>query len=159
VEEKEEKYILCLDLSLSNSGVSVLGADGHPECVYSISTNSKDERNKRLKLIGDELKKTIEKYSISEVAMEMGFSRYRKSTEILYNVQGVARYILSEYPMFSYASSSVKKTVAGRGNSSKKEVQDAILKRYPTVRLDDFDQSDSLAVGVTHLIEKGTLKK
>lgn len=154
----EKEYILALDLSLSNSGASVLNYDGLPEYICSIPTSSKMERGKRLKFIGDELEKIIEKYVITEVAIEQGFSRYNKSTQAIYQTQGVALYVLNEYPVFFYASSSVKKKISNKGNASKKSVQEAVLKRYPDLEFEDFDQSDSVAVGIVHLIEKGVLK-
>lgn len=158
MKKKENYKLLALDLSLSNSGVAVFGSDGYPECVYSISTNSSEKRGKRLKFIGDELQRIIEEYPILEVAIEKGFSRYNRSTQALYNVMGVALYILHDLPVFFYASSSIKKKIANKGNASKKSVQEAVLKRYPDLKFEDFDQSDSVAVGIVHLIEKGILK-
>lgn len=153
----KNEYILALDLSLSNSGVTVFNSDGLPECITSISTDSRSERGKRLKFIGDELQKIIDKYPIKEVAIEKGFSRYNKSTAALYQVQGVALYVLNDYPAFFYPSSSIKKLIAGKGNASKQSVQEAVLKRYPDIEFDDLDQSDSVAVGIFYLIEKGIL--
>ena len=155
---KNNYKLLSLDLSLSNSGVSVFNSDGYPEYITSISTDSKMDRNKRLKFFGDELNKIMERYSISEVSIEKGFSRYNKSTQAIYQIQGVALYILNSLPIYFYESSSVKKIITDRGNSGKQEVQENILKRYPNIKFDDLDQSDSVAVGIVHLIKKGILK-
>lgn len=152
-----ENYTLALDLSLSNSGVSVFNSDGYPEYIFSISTDSRAERGKRLRFIGDELQRITEEYDIVEVAIEKGFSRYNKSTQALYSVIGVALYILYEFPIFFYPSSTIKKQIAGKGNASKQSVQKEILRRYPDVEFEDLDQSDSVAVGVVHFMKKGIL--
>jgi Holliday junction resolvasome RuvABC endonuclease subunit len=48
--------------------------------------------------------------------------------------------------------------VGGKGNMTKEEIYYAIKEKYPKVRLQNYDESDAFAVGLTYLIKKGTIK-
>ncbi len=157
--QNEEKVLMAVDLSLSNTGVAIFSLDGKPIKVISISTDSKKERGERLKEIADGIIEIKQGYNLEEIVIEQGFSRYALSTQALYNVQGVILYLLCEYPHFFYAPSTIKKVITGKGNASKAKVQEIVSEIFPDLKIEDNDQSDAVAAGIAHLIEKGVLRR
>lgn len=149
MEEKEE-YILCLDLSLSCTGVAILDKDQKVIFTDIIPTDSKDGYPYRLKIIADKIKYLATRYPPSVVVIERGFSRYHLSSEALWRVQGVAMLMLWEYKQILYSPSTVKKCLTGRGNSSKDEVKEAVLKIYPSLKIETNDISDAIGLGITY---------
>ena len=154
----DEKVILGVDLSLSNTGVAIFSVNGKPLKVMSISTNSKQERSERLREIGQAIIEIKNNYNLLEVAIEQGFYRYATSTQTLYQVQGILLYLLYDIPCHFYAPSTIKKVVTGKGNASKAKVREIVSEIFPDLQFEDSDQSDAVAVVIAHLIKKGTIR-
>jgi crossover junction endodeoxyribonuclease RuvC len=158
MENIGEKYIWAFDLSLSCSGVTIFSEDAKVEKIFSVETKTEKTHQAKLKLIANRLLELKEKYEPKEIVIEQGFSRFNASTQAIFKVVGLCQYLFCEIPQYFYQPTLVKKTVGGKGNLKKEEVQEAVLKRYPEFIFRNMDESDSLALGITHFIHTGVLK-
>lgn len=70
---------------------------------------------------------------------------------MIFEVRGVARYLISGRDEFFYAPQSVKKEICGTAKGkSKRDVREEVSKLYPNIEINNDDESDSLAVGITY---------
>jgi len=163
--DKDYQYFIALDCSLTCTGVAVfrgkiVDADVRDDYsnmelfkVMSIETKNAEDSSRSGKLVYiakqfDDFKK---EYNPIGIAYEGSFSRYIKSTAALYQVQGIMLLAFFGIPMFEYAPSSVKKTIAGKGNSKKDIVQNKIMEIYPKMEFNNLDETDAVAVGIHHI--------
>ena len=146
--------VLSLDLSLTNTGGCIFTEEGEPIYVFSVPSSSRFEQWKRLKIIGSYLENLKKSYAIDTVVFEDVFSRFNLSTKSLYKLQGVASYIFADCEQLFYAPSSIKKVVAGSGRAEKKEVEEAVLRKYPGLMLANLDESDAVSVGMCYFKKK-----
>jgi Holliday junction resolvasome RuvABC endonuclease subunit len=158
-----QKYIYGLDLSMSCTGVVVFDENATPIFVGSVQTKDKDSHGVRLKKIADYLLELKEKYPPSKVILERGFSRFNTSTQVTYRTHGVANYLFYDCEQIYYPPKKVKAAILS-GDSSKKDIQDAIKIKYPNVQFSEIklkkgkgkeenkDESDAFAVGLTYFI-------
>ena len=151
------EYILSFDLSLSNTGVSIFLDDGQHIDSLSIATNSKDETRVRLHQIAEKFIQLKQKYNPKTIVLEQGFTRFNTSTQQLYRVHGICNYIFWDCNQIYYPSTTIKKTICGKGNVKKNEVE-TVLKNKFDVSFDDFDQSDSFAIALTYFYKEGILE-
>lgn len=151
-------YILALDLSLSCTGCAIFSQDGILQKLISIETDSKSETKIRLKKIADEFIKIKKEYNPKIILIEQGFYRFNISTEQIFRVHGIANYIFWKSKQIYYHSTTIRKIVVGKGNIKKDEVRDFILKQYPNIIFKNYDESDSMAVGLCYFIDEGILK-
>jgi Holliday junction resolvasome RuvABC endonuclease subunit len=145
-------YLYGLDLSMENTGVTIFDLETmQPIHISSIPTNKKHSHGKRLYIIGQELIKLKDKYTPSVIAIERGFSRFNTSTQVIYRVHGLVNYLFYDVEQIYYPPKKVKEVII-RGDATKKLVRQAIENKYPDVKFDDEDQSDSFAIALTYLI-------
>jgi Holliday junction resolvasome RuvABC endonuclease subunit len=138
---------------MENTGVTIFNLETkQPLHILSIPTNKKHTHGKRLYIIGQELIKLKDKYPPSIIAIERGFSRFNTSTQVIYRVHGLVNYLFYDVEQIYYPPKKVKEAII-RGDATKKLVRHAIESKYPDVKFDDEDQSDSFAIGITYLIE------
>ena len=156
---ENDKYIMALDLSLSNTGIAIFNKKQEIISIDNIITNPKDDYPIRLKTIFDEIKKFEKKYSLSTIVFERSFSRFHKSTQSLFRVQGVAMLALYKYSQFFYSPSEIKSCLTGKGNASKQSVLNSVQKIYPKIEIDNTDQSDAIATGVTYFRKEKFLEE
>jgi crossover junction endodeoxyribonuclease RuvC len=150
-------YIYGLDLSLSNSGIAIFSNDAHLVALLSIDTHSEKEHGKKLKLIGKQIIKLKKKYPPEKIVFERGFSRFAASTEAIFKVVGLCQYLFCDIEQIFYSPMTVKKIVAGKGNMKKDEVYRSVSKYFPETLIEDFDQSDALAVGLCYFISNNII--
>ena len=150
-------YIYGLDLSLSNTGVTIFDGET-PVFVGSIPTNPKDEHGKRLKEIYSFLSLLKDKYPPSVVCIERGFTRFNKATQALYKVVGCVNLLFCDIEQIYYSPNEVKATLAN-GKATKEEVASAVEKLFPNCKFRNNDESDSFAIAITHLIKTGVIKE
>jgi len=155
MSEVNKKYVVALDLSLSNSGVCIFDENGIPVDVFSIPTNTKHSHGERLKTIADSLTNVKEKYNITAIVLEKGFSLHNLSTQAIFKVTGIANYIFWEYEQIYYAPSSVKKIVSGNGKTDKIGIRKIVENKFPYLKIENEDQSDAVSVGMAYFIDKG----
>lgn len=150
-------YVYGLDLSLSNTGVSIFNNDGSYVKSESIDTKSGKNHQEKLKIIGESFLRLRSKYEPSVIVIEQGFSRFNIATQCLFKVHGVTQYIFNDIEQIYYAATAIKKELTGKGNAKKDIVREYILKEYPDVEFDDLDQSDSFAIAITYFRRNGVL--
>lgn len=155
LEEKDKKYVLSLDLSLSRTGGCIFDEFEKPVCVFSIPTSDKLTTGERLKIIADTLFEKKNSYNFVAVVLEAGFSRFSISTQQLYRVQGIANYVFYDIEQVYYAPSSIKKIVGGSGKTEKKEIRRIVEKKYSYLDISNEDESDAVSIGMAYFIKKG----
>jgi Holliday junction resolvasome RuvABC endonuclease subunit len=153
-----KKYVYALDLSQNSSGVCIFTNDGEFVKVFTIDTNSEKETKLKLKIIGNEFKRIAKEYPPETIIIEQGFTLYNPSTQAIFRVQGVVCFLFADFEQIYYPASTVKKVVGGKGNMTKEEVHDAILKKYPKLKFNNYDESDAYAVGLTYFLKQGIIK-
>ena len=151
--EGKHQYIYGLDLSMSDTGVTIFDGD-KPVFVGSIATNPKKTHGERLKEIYDFLSFLKDKYTPDVVCIERGFNRFNKSSEAVWKVAGIVNMLFYEVAQVYYSPNEVKATLVN-GKASKEEVANKIIEIYPEVNFKNNDESDSFAIVVTHLIKTG----
>lgn len=170
------KQILSFDLSLNSTGYSLLEFNTVTQEVTLLKEGLIKPNKKAL--IGNKL--TYINICVKEIIMdiisnkpkeielqivrEKGFSKFVKATESLNMVNGAVIMAMNYFDLY-YASeiapTSVKKQLTGNGNALKKEVAEAIKKFITKGGRDyteaEYDISDSIAVGISHLMKEGCL--
>lgn len=151
--------IFAFDLSMSCVGLTVFSNDGMPELVTSIDTKSEKEYSGKLKFIADKVLELKEKYKPEKIVIESGFSRFNTSTQVVFRVHGLINYLFWDVKeQILYAPTTIKKIVGGRGNIKKEELQEVVLNKYPDVKFNNNDESDSFAIGLCYFIKNNIIK-
>lgn len=156
--------ILCLDLSLACTGYAVMEVKrGKIEVLEVGHINNKKYASKphgfRLYQIFMTLKPLFDKYRITGVVKERGFSKGHKSTQALFKVAGVVDLIAHAkggFDVVEIAPLTVKKLIGGHGKASKEEVEAGLVKflKKP-MEFANNDESDAVGVGIAYCIQKG----
>ena len=155
--ECKHQYIYGLDLSMSDTGVTIFDGD-KPVFIGSIATNPKKTHGERLKEIYDFLSFLKDKYTPNVVCIERGFNRFNKSSEAVWKTHGIVNLLFYDKEIVYYSPTTVKATLVD-GKASKEELENKILELYPDVKFRNNDESDSFAIVLTHLYkEKGGKK-
>jgi len=150
MENKIEKYVYALDISLSNTGIAIFTPEGKfVECSSIDTTKEKDLRGKLI-IIANEYIKFIKEYTPSVVVMEQSFTRYNISTQMIFRCVGLTNYIFSSYEQISIPSTTIKKILTGKGNAKKEEVRKYVLKICPDIKFNNLDESDAVAIGIAY---------
>ena len=149
-----ETYVYALDLSLNSTGVCIFTNDGKIVEIMTIDTHKEKETKFKLKLIGDDFNKLIKTYPPEVVVIEQGFTRFNASTQAILRVHGLVNYLFCDYKQIYYPATTVKKTIGGKGNMTKEELQQIIINDNKNIEFDNFDESDAYAVGLTYFANK-----
>jgi len=158
MEKNEKKYIYALDLSLNSTGIAIFTNNGNFVECSSIDTSIEKDLRCKLVIIANKYKKFMKEYPVDKIIMEQGFTRYNLSTQMIFRCVGLTNYIFSDYEQISIPASTVKKIITGKGNATKEEVQKYILKIYPKIKFQNFDESDAVSVGVAYFRRDGIIK-
>lgn len=152
-------YVYALDLSLNSTGVCIFTNDGKIVEIMTIDTHKEKETKLKLKLIGEDLNKLIKVYPPEVVVIEQGFTRFNASTQMVFRVHGLVNYLFCDYKQIYYPATTVKKTVTGRGNATKEELQEFILSNNKKLRFENYDESDAYGVGLTYFANSDIYKE
>ncbi|GIU69807.1 MAG: hypothetical protein KatS3mg002_1043 [Candidatus Woesearchaeota archaeon] len=146
--------IIGIDLSLSNTGISYF--ENKKLCdVFSIDTKKiKKDQFCRMFYLTDKIKNYIFEKNPDIIVFESGFYRYNTSTEVLYRLQGMLFYNIKEYNFIFYSPSTIKKIITGKGNSKKEEVYRIIKNKFPEIEINNLDESDAIAIGLTFIKDR-----
>ncbi|MEG8947999.1 crossover junction endodeoxyribonuclease RuvC [Rosettibacter firmus] len=113
-----------------------------------------NEFGPRLKIIYDELYKIIKKYKPSEFALETAF--YGKNVQSALKIgyaRGVSLLVAvhNNLQIKEYSPREIKKSIVGKGSSSKEQVQ-YMIKKLCSIKKSKmkFDESDAIAVAICH---------
>jgi crossover junction endodeoxyribonuclease RuvC len=157
--------ILAMDLSLSCPAFAVLQVEnGVPSVVHlsHIKTNAKKSHGYRLFEIYNHMKDIYEQHpDLDEVVREKGFSRFPAVTQSLFKVVGISDACAYKHgfdTVHELAPTTVKKIISGSGKGSKADVAECISIYIGTnIKFKTDDESDAVAVGLSHLIKKKAL--
>lgn len=157
------QYIWALDLSLSRTGITIFEVDDDMKFVSdmwvdSVETKPKDSDGQRLKILADYLLGLKKEYNPKVLVIERGFYRFNKSTQKVYAVHGVVAYLFYDVETVYYPPATVKKAVTGNGNAKKDYLREYIIEHYNTqgtIMFANNDESDSFAVGLCYMKQKG----
>lgn len=155
---EEKKFIHALDLSLNSTGICIFSNDGIYINMITVDTKKQPETKMKLRMIGEKFAKLIKYYPVDTVVIEQGFSRFSASTQQVFKVHGIAGYLYSDFEQIYYPATVVKKTITGKGNANKEEVQTYLHRLYPHIIFPNMDVSDAFAVGITFFVKTGILK-
>ena len=152
-----KNYILCFDLSLSNTGIAVFDDSG--VCIELLSIGTEKEKTHPLKLrkIEQAMLSLKKKYNPQEIIIEESFTRFNKSTQAIFKVRGITELIFWDIPQTCYHATSVRKEVLGKGNLKKEHLRNYILENYSDITFEDYDQSDVFGLGLCHFKKIGVL--
>ena len=156
------KKILAIDPGFDRVGIAVLVEEKNlPRLIFSecFKTNKKGSRAERLLSIGKKIKKVIQKWHPTEIALETLF--FNTNTTSAIGVAEARGVILYEgegagLKIFEYGPQTVKVAVTGYGGADKAQV--ALMARKllkintGSKKLDD--ETDAMALGITHLATK-----
>ncbi len=151
-------YVYALDLSQNSSGVCIFTNDGQFIKALTIDTNSEKETKLKLKIIGNEFKRIAKEYPPEIIIIEQGFNLYNASTQAIFRVHGLVNFLFADYEQIYYPASTVKKVVGGKGNMTKEEIWNVLNKKYPKIKLRNYDESDAFSVGMTFFLKNGIIK-
>lgn len=159
-----DRYLYAGDLSLDSTGLTIFNLTTM-EHVLTCSFPMKKtvEKSEKLRSLEVELLKLFKKYPPSEFALESVFisvggtnqfaqaNRF-KAAESLFNVHGLVYTRAYPCPIYLYSPTQIKKLVAGHGQAEKSKVAQSIKLKYPHMKFNNNDESDSYAVLIAHLI-------
>jgi len=156
------RILMAIDPSLSCTGVAIFDTSDSdvwpPKLISTYTIETKTPKNmsraRKLSIIAKRFRELKDEYKPDVMVYESGFSRFVKSTQALYQVQGVMLLIFNEIETLSYAPSSVKKTICGKGNVKKDFVREAVEEIYPKEEFANNDETDAVAVGIHYLSQK-----
>lgn len=151
-------HVYALDLSLNSTGIAIFTNKGALVEYTSVDTTKESTISKKLVKIANQYKIFMKKYPVNKIIIEQGFTRYNISTQMIFRCVGVTNYIFSDYEQISIPASTVKKIITGKGNATKDEVKDSILKIYPNIKCRNFDESDAISVGIAYFKREGIIK-
>lgn len=149
--------VLAIDPGYERLGIAVLeGTTGKEELLYSdcFKTSATLPFQERLKLIGDETIRLIEKLKPSALAIEkLYFNTNQKTAIAVAEVIGAIKYIAKskDLEVFEYTPLQVKSAVTGNGRGSKKDVINMLYKLIKIEKEIKYDDEyDAIAVGLTY---------
>lgn len=157
--------ILALDISLNCTGWAVLDYDaGNVNLVsYGNIPNKKwQTHGKRLKVLRTRLIEVMTEYGADEIVKEEGFVGGKRETPGIFKAHGVSDELFSNFKIPEYGNRTVKLQVGGHGNAPKEVVDIGVRKMLglgEEVIFKTDDESDAIAVGLTHLIKTGRFGK
>lgn len=146
-------YIYGLDLSMSDTGITIFD-DTKPIFIGSVATNPEKSHGERLKEIYDFLLFLKEKYPPSVVCIERGFTRFNKSTQVVYRVVGIVNMLFYDIEQIYYSPKQVKASLVD-GKASKEDLSNKINEMYPDIIFKNNDESDAFAIVLTYLKLRG----
>ncbi len=156
------KIILGIDPGYGRVGISVLEKESTVKykILYStcLESDRKMEINKRIFEIGKKIKRIIEKYNPTELAIEkLFFTTNQKTVMGVSEARGAIIYLAQDLGLnvSEYTPLQIKIAITGYGKADKNQVYFMIkqlfnLDKNNLKKLDD--EYDAIAIGYTHLI-------
>lgn len=149
--------IISIDPGYERLGIAIIEKNLKEKEVLLYSdcfkTSSKLPHEKRLGLIGLEIKKIIEEFKPEALALEsLFFSSNQKTAITVAEARGVILYEASVHnlPVYEYGPGQIKVAVTGYGKSDKNQIISMIprlIKINKEIKHDD--EYDAIAVGLT----------
>ena len=149
--------IISIDPGYERLGIAVIEKSlrGKEVLVYSdcFKTSAKLPHHERLGLIGNEIKRVIEEFLPTALALEnLFFSNNQKTAITVAEARGVILYQAATHnlPVYQYGPGQIKVAVTGYGKSDKDQII-AMIPRLIHIDKDiqHDDEYDAIAVGLT----------
>lgn len=178
MESRKGFYLYGLDISMKNTGVAIYDLE-KKEFVFIGSFNTENIKNTKefkgkdltafkLHKVSEWLSGLIKEYPPYFASIEQMVKVDRKingknigvninEVKGIAKVTGVIQELLWEIPQAFYYPSEAKAIIV-RGNASKEVVQNEILRHYPDLKFNNFDESDATALALTQLINVGIIE-
>lgn len=155
----EKSIIIGVDPGIASTGIGVISAQNGKITVLNwmvIKTLPQLPTSTRLKIIFEELRKNIQEYNCTEVAIEsVYFSKNTKTASIVSECKGVVQLAaeLEGLPSYIYTPLQMKLAIVGVGRATKKQVQD-ILRKNLELSVDSIqdDAADALGIAYCHYL-------
>ncbi|MEN8152695.1 MAG: crossover junction endodeoxyribonuclease RuvC [Acidobacteriota bacterium] len=123
----------------------------------------KVEFNLKMKILIDNIKSVLNKFPVTEAAIEDGFlGKNVKSMNILSKVRGVvlATLLLKGIDLAFYSPGEIKSSLTGNGNAGKEQVNKMVKILLNSGEKNfGFDESDALATAICHSMRLNSIKK
>lgn len=156
--------VLAIDPGVERMGVAVVERNaGKDTLLYSscLITSKKDSQEKRLLVLGKELRSLITTYTPEFLAAEeLFFNTNQKTALQVAEARGVALFIAAEQglPVFGFNPLEVKMALCGYGRADKVQVTEMVkrLVKIGEGKILD-DEYDAIAVGLTFLASHKTI--
>ena len=150
--------ILAIDPGYERVGIAVIEkieGEKKEKLIYSdcFRTSAKISFEKRLFLIGSEIKKIINNFNPDNLAIEkLFFTTNQKTAMVVSEARGVIIYEASikKIPIFEYTPLQIKIAITGYGKATKNQIMEMTKKLLliPEKTKKD-DEFDAIAVGLT----------
>ena len=148
--------ILAIDPGYERLGVAIIEKNNNKEkLLYSdcFKTDSKEIFEKRLVLIGKEIRKLIKKWNPSALVVEKLYLETNQKTAMrVSEARGVIIYegALANLPIYEFTPLQIKVAITSYGKASKNQVTDMVKKLivFPDKKTTD-DEFDAVAIGLT----------
>jgi crossover junction endodeoxyribonuclease RuvC len=156
------RRILGIDPGLQVAGYALLeAADGGPRIcdagvVRSDSCDS-TELADRLKSLYDGIVEVLDEWAPRAIAIEQLYAHYDHPRTAILMAHARGLFFLAGaqrgIPVFSYASTKVKKVITGSGRASKEQMQHAIARELGLKTLPEpHDVADALSIALCHFV-------
>jgi crossover junction endodeoxyribonuclease RuvC len=153
--------IIAIDPGYERLGIAIIEKEvrGKEMLIYStcFKTSAKLPPSERLRLIHNEIKNVISKYSPERMAIEtLFFSNNQKTALLVAEARGViiAAGATANLPIFEFNPNSIKLAITGNGASDKTQ----IIKMIPLLikissEIKHDDEYDAIACGLSYFAE------
>ena len=150
--------VISIDPGYERLGIAVISKKNGKECLeYSecFKTSKDDDQEVRLRQIGEQISKIIEKFKPAALAIESLFFNTNQKTAIkVAEARGVVMNEASkaELKVFEYTPPQIKLAITGYGKSDKTSVMKMIPKLIKIEKeIKSDDEMDAIGVGLTCL--------
>ena len=152
--------IIGIDPGLVATGYAVIESDGRASRLVAsdVITTGGGALPVRLAAIFDGLTKAISAHRPDAVAVESVFMHKDASAALkLGQARGVAvcAAAVHRVPVHEYDTRVIKKTVVGRGNADKEQVQFMVARLLQVAQRCRDDESDAMAIALCHAFSHG----
>ena len=148
------EVFLAIDPGLEDTGWAVIESDGKEVVLKGfglIKTDKKEGITKRLKKIYDEISDKIERFSVTQGAIEeMYFGKKIKNQVLSLYAKGVILLAFENHNLkcHNYNPSSVKRLLVGSGKATKSYIKN-FIKRIFSIKEELYpDVSDAISIGI-----------
>ena len=154
---------------MESTGFCIFDENMKAVLIDSIPTKKSQSHGKRLKVIAVKMAELKTNYPTKTIVIERGFSRFNTSTQVIYMVHGLVKFLFYDCEQIYYPPKKVKSFILN-GNATKKQIREEIKKRYPNIEFSKIEkknkktkeiiieenenESDAFSVGLTYFIDK-----
>lgn len=122
--------------------------------------NAKDDFLDRIKFIYEETSRLMHEHDPDEIALEsLIYVKSPTSLMKLAQARGamLAALTRTERPVFEYAPTAIKSTVAGHGGTDKEGLQKLLRLHMGPMEFKTHDESDAVAIALCHMMQKTSI--